>query len=202
MTAPDQDGTTLAPVSDRDQAPGGASYGVRSPYPASAPNGAEAPRSVADPGGPATERGVGPGVPTTEEEEPLHVASSETARRRSRQSVPRTNRVCPRFSDAEWALLQQAAQQAELAPGGYTAAAVIAAATSNDPTAAVADYRRGIQELMESNRQLGAVGNNLNQLAHYVNAGGQPGAGLQQLLARVGASIDAVDEAVAWMVRR
>ncbi|WP_405361855.1 MobC family plasmid mobilization relaxosome protein [Kitasatospora sp. NBC_00085] len=140
-------------------------------------------------------------MPTTGEE-PLHSARAEAARRRSRQSVPRTNRVCPRFSDAEWTLLQQAAQQAELAPGGYTAAAVIAAATSNDPTAAVADYRRGIQELMESNRQLGAVGNNLNQLAHYVNAGGQPGTGLRQLLARLGASIDAVDEAVAWMVRR
>ncbi|MFF3069217.1 MobC family plasmid mobilization relaxosome protein [Kitasatospora sp. NPDC057936] len=123
-------------------------------------------------------------------------------RRRLRQSVPRTNRICPRFSDPEWALLQRAAARADLAPGGYAAAAAVAAAASTDPSAAVADYRRGIQELMESNRQLGAVGNNLNQLAHYVNAGGQPGAELSQLLARVEASIDAVDEAVDWLVRR
>ncbi|MFE5581227.1 plasmid mobilization relaxosome protein MobC [Kitasatospora sp. NPDC056531] len=86
-------------------------------------------------------------------------------------------------------------------PGGFTAAAALVAA-STDPTAAVADYRRGIQELMESNRQLGAVGNNPDQLAHFVNASGQPGAELRQLLARVEASTDAVDEAVDRLVRR
>ncbi|MGF1425501.1 MobC family plasmid mobilization relaxosome protein [Kitasatospora sp. LaBMicrA B282] len=116
--------------------------------------------------------------------------------------MPRTNRVCPRFSDAEWTLLQRAADRAELAPGGYTAAAALAAAASTDPSAAVADYRRGIQELMESNRQLGAVGNNLNQLTHFLNAGGQPATDLRHLLHRIEASITAVDEAVAWMVRR
>ncbi|MFD8703619.1 MobC family plasmid mobilization relaxosome protein [Kitasatospora sp. NPDC059648] len=144
-------------------------------------------------------------MPTTGEEpqqQPSAEAVRTVTRRRLRQSVPRTNRVCPRFSDTEWALLKRAADRAELAPGGYTAAAVLAAATSSDPNAAVADYRRGIQELMESNRQLGAAGNNLNQLTHYVNAGGQPGVELRQLLARVQESIDAVDEAVAWMVRR
>ncbi|MFB8171446.1 plasmid mobilization relaxosome protein MobC, partial [Kitasatospora purpeofusca] len=67
---------------------------------------------------------------------------------------------------------------------------------------AVADYRRGIQELMESNRQLGAIGNNLNQVAHFLNAGGQPAADLRYLLDRVEGSIGAVDDAVAWMVRR
>ncbi|MFJ6381416.1 MobC family plasmid mobilization relaxosome protein [Kitasatospora sp. NPDC092039] len=123
-------------------------------------------------------------------------------RRRLRQPVPRTNRVCPRFSDPEWSLLQHAAEQAGLTLGGYTAAAAVAAAASIDPNAAVADYRRGIQELMESNRQLGAVGNNLNQVAHFLNAGGQPAADLRQLLHRVEAAIAAVDEAVAWMVRR
>ncbi|TQF02033.1 MobC family plasmid mobilization relaxosome protein [Kitasatospora acidiphila] len=133
---------------------------------------------------------------------PAAEAVRAAARRRLRQSVPRANRVCPRFSDPEWSLLQQAAGQVGLALGGYTAAAAVAAAASADPNAAVADYRRGIQELMESNRQLGAVGNNLNQLAHYVNAGGQPGTELRQLLARIEASIDAVDEAVEWLVRR
>ncbi|MGW3073913.1 MobC family plasmid mobilization relaxosome protein [Kitasatospora sp. NPDC001132] len=140
-------------------------------------------------------------MPTTGDEQ-APTAVRIVPRRRLRQSVPRTNRICPRFSDAEWTLLQRAADRAELAPGGYTAAAAVAAAASTDPSAAVADYRRGIQELMESNRQLGAVGNNLNQLTHYVNAGGQPGAEIRPLLARVEASIDAVDEAVDWLVRR
>ncbi|MFB7617759.1 MobC family plasmid mobilization relaxosome protein, partial [Kitasatospora sp. NPDC056181] len=159
----------------------------------------------ADPGGPADDRGAGPGVPTEGEEQqssPTVEAVRAATRRRLRHSVPRTNRVCPRFSDAEWSQLQNAAARAELAPGGYTAAAALAAATSTDPNAAVADYRRGIQELMESNRQLGAVGNNLNQVAHFLNAGGQPAADLRELLQRVEASIGAVDDAVAWMVRR
>ncbi|MEE1825342.1 MobC family plasmid mobilization relaxosome protein [Streptomyces sp. BE20] len=160
---------------------------------------------MADPGGPATDRGVGPGAPTKGEEQQILLSAEAipaATGRRLRQPVPRTNRTCPRFSDPEWSLLQHAAQQAGLAPGGYTAAAAVAAATSADPNAAVADYRRGIQELMESNRQLGGIGNNLNQVAHFLNAGGQPAAELRQLLARVEASIDAVDQAVDWLVRR
>ena len=69
-------------------------------------------------------------------------------------------------------------------------------------TAAVADYRRGVQELMESNRQLAAVGNNLNQVAHFLNAGGQPAADLRQLLHRIDTALAGVDDAVAWLVRR
>jgi hypothetical protein len=113
----------------------------------------------------------------------------------------RPYRVCPRFSEAEWDAVQAAAAQADLAPGSYTAAATLAAARSASPAAAVADYRRGIQELMESNRQLAAVGNNVNQIAHVLNAGGRPTADLWQLLRRVDAAIAAVDDAVARLVR-
>ncbi|MEV6209576.1 MobC family plasmid mobilization relaxosome protein [Kitasatospora sp. NPDC051914] len=144
-------------------------------------------------------------MPTTGKEQqqpPTAEVVRAAIRRRLRQSAPRTNRVCPRFSNTEWALLQRAAEQTHLAPGSFTAAATLAAAASTDPNAAVADYRRGIQELMESNRQLGAVGNNLNQIAHHANAGGPIGPDLRELLRRVEASIGAVDEAVAWMVRR
>ncbi|MET8546186.1 MobC family plasmid mobilization relaxosome protein [Kitasatospora sp. NPDC004799] len=142
-------------------------------------------------------------MPTTgEDEQQPTAARASSRRRRPRHTSQRRTCVSLRFSDAEWAAVQQAADYADLAPGGFSAAATLAAATSTDPSAAVADYRRGIQELMESNRQLGAVGNNLNQLAHYVNAGGQPGAELRQLLARVEASIDAVDGAVDWLIRR
>ncbi|RAJ44763.1 mobilization protein MobC [Kitasatospora sp. SolWspMP-SS2h] len=145
-------------------------------------------------------------MPTKKKEgqqgEPTAEAVRAATRRRLRQPVARTNRVCPRFSDPEWSLLQYAARQSGHAPGGYAAAATLAAAASSDPTAAVADYRRGIQELMESNRQLGGIGNNLNQVAHFLNAGGQVTTDLHQLLRRVEASIAAVDDAVAWMVHR
>ncbi|MFJ2192635.1 MobC family plasmid mobilization relaxosome protein [Kitasatospora sp. NPDC087861] len=139
-------------------------------------------------------------MPAEQESAPAS-ARATSRRRRPRHATQRRTCVSLRFSEAEWAAVQQAADHADLAPGGFSAAATLAAA-STDPSAAVADYRRGIQELMESNRQLGAVGNNLNQLAHYVNAGGQPGTELRQLLARVEAAIDAVDDAVDWLIRR
>ncbi|WP_256098198.1 plasmid mobilization relaxosome protein MobC [Streptomyces sp. MnatMP-M17] len=59
-----------------------------------------------------------------------------------------------------------------------------------------------MQELMESNRQLAAVGNNLNQVAHYLNSGGRPAGDLRQLLHRVDMALAGVDDAVAWLVRR
>jgi hypothetical protein len=187
---------------EANSAPGGASCGVRSPYPEPAPNGAGASRSAAGPGVPVAEREDGPGVPSGEEQPAPSAAVSAAPRRRLRQSTLRPHRICPRFSEAERTAVQHAARAADLAPGGYAAAATLAAATSINPTAAVADYRRGVQELMESNRQLAAVGNNLNQVAHFLNAGGQPATDLRQLLHRIDTALAGVDDAVGWLVRR
>ncbi|WP_245771847.1 MobC family plasmid mobilization relaxosome protein [Actinacidiphila guanduensis] len=155
---------------------------------------------------PAAEREGGPGVPAGEKQPPSPSPSSAAVRaaprRRLRQSSLRQHRICPRFSDDEWTAVQQAAHAADLSAGGYTAAAALAAASSANPTAAVADYRRGVQELMESNRQLAAVGNNLNQVAHFLNAGGQPATDLRRLLHRIDTALNGVDDAVAWLVRR
>jgi small-conductance mechanosensitive channel len=152
---------------------------------------------------PAAEREDGPGVPSGEEQTPPSAAvRAASRRRRPRHSAQRRTCTSLRFSDAEWTAVQEAAAAADLAPGGYAAAATLAAATSTNPTAAVADYRRGVQELMESNRQLAAVGNNLNQVAHFLNAGGQPAADLRQLLHRIDTALATVDDAVAWLVRR
>ncbi|MFE2595999.1 plasmid mobilization relaxosome protein MobC [Streptomyces sp. NPDC059396] len=137
-----------------------------------------------------------------EEQPPPRASVRAAPRRRLRQSTLRPYRVCPRFSEAEWTAVQEAADAAGLAPGGYTAAATLAAAASTNPTAAVADYRRGVQELMESNRQLAAVGNNLNQVAHFLNSGGRPAGDLRKLLHRVDMALAGVDDAVAWLVRR
>src|SRR5690606_30625331 len=105
---------------------------------------------------------TGPGVPV--EGEPL-----APARRRLRQPEQREHRVCPRFSTSEYAALQQAAAASRMTTGGYLAEAGIAAARAENPEAAVADYRRAVQELMASNRQAAALGNNLNQLARHLN---------------------------------
>ncbi|WP_370105584.1 MobC family plasmid mobilization relaxosome protein [Streptacidiphilus sp. BW17] len=138
----------------------------------------------------------------TQGEKPSGSARVVSRRRRPRHSSQRRTCTSLRFSEAEWTVVQEAADAADLAPGGFAAAATLAAATSANPTAAVADYRRGVQELMESNRQLAAVGNNLNQVAHHLNAGGHAGADLRQLLHRVDAALGSVDAAVAWLVRR
>lgn len=152
---------------------------------------------------PAAERDDGPGVPSVEKEQPQNTAArAASRRRRPRHSAQRRTCTSLRFSDAEWTAVQQAAAIADLAPGGYAAAATLAAATSLNPTAAIADYRRGVQELMESNRQLAAVGNNLNQVAHFLNAGGRAATDLRQLLHRIDTALSGVDDAVAWLVRR
>ncbi|MFJ2632195.1 hypothetical protein ACIO6U_09600 [Streptomyces sp. NPDC087422] len=87
-------------------------------------------------------------------------------RRRSR--VARRNRTHPCFSDSEWADLTAAASACGLKPGGYAAAATLVAARSQNPRAAIADTRRQLEELMNSNRQLAAVGNNLTQLLPHL----------------------------------
>lgn len=51
------------------------------------------------------------------EKQPLPPAAVRAApRRRLRQSSLRPYRVCPRFSEAEWTTVQEAADAADLAP--------------------------------------------------------------------------------------
>ncbi|MEI5135187.1 hypothetical protein RB199_27100 [Streptomyces libani] len=68
----------------------------------------------------------------------------------------------PRYSDNEFGLVQKAAELSHMALGGYVAESSLAAARSDAPTAAVADYRAAVKTLMDANRQLAMVGNNLN----------------------------------------
>ncbi|MFD7016404.1 plasmid mobilization protein [Streptomyces sp. NPDC059928] len=120
-------------------------------------------------------------------------------RRRLRDKQLRERRVHPRYNDAEFALIKNAAALSAMALGGYVAECSLAAARSDDPTAAVADYRAMIQALMASNGRLGRIGNNLNQLTWHLNKDGawpHPDT-VQHLLARVEESIAEVDAAVA-----
>ncbi|MEV6112507.1 MobC family plasmid mobilization relaxosome protein [Streptomyces sp. NPDC052109] len=120
-------------------------------------------------------------------------------RRRLRDKQLRERRVHPRYNDAEFALVQKAAALSRMQPGGYVAECSLAAARADDPTAAVADYRTMVKALMAANRQLGGIGNNLNQLTWHLNRDGAwPHSDtVQRLLERVEASITEVDTAVA-----
>lgn len=172
-----------------------ASCRVRSPYPASAPEGAEASGAGAAPDS------VGPGGPTEAGgAEPSSSAPQQRAqRRRLRDQQLRERRVHPRYNDNEFALVQTAAALSGMALGGYVAECSLAAARADDPTAAVADYRAMVKALMTANGQLGKVGSNLNQLTHHLNKDGawpHPAA-VQQLLDHIEASITQLDAAIA-----
>ncbi|MFF7440718.1 plasmid mobilization protein [Streptomyces sp. NPDC008122] len=165
-----------------------ASCRVRSPYPTSAPEVAEA--SSAE-GAPVS---VGPGEPNQGE-----ATQSRAPRRRLREPTLREKRVHPRYSDDEFTLLATAAALSRMPVGGYVAETSLAAARSDDPTAAVADYRAMVKALMAANRQLAAIGRNLNQLTHHLNKDGAWPASdvVARLLDRVETSINDVDVAVA-----
>lgn len=176
--------TTHAPASCR----------IRSPYPASALEGAEAP-------GAGTPGSAGPGEPTEGggSESSSNVPLQSASRRRLRDKQLRERRVHPRYNDDEFDLVQKAAALSRMKPGGYVAECALAAARAEDPTAAVADYRAMVKALMAANGQLGKVGSNLNQLTRHLNQDGawpHPDT-VQRLLDRVEASIAGLDIAVA-----
>ncbi|MFD9814469.1 plasmid mobilization protein [Streptomyces sp. NPDC059080] len=120
-------------------------------------------------------------------------------RRRLREPTLREKRVHPRYSDDEFALLATAASLSRMPVGGYVAETSLAAARSDDPSAAVADYRAMVKTLMAANRQLAKIGGNLNQLAWHLNKDGAWPAPdiVARLLDRVEASIGDVDVAVS-----
>jgi hypothetical protein len=66
------------------------------------------------------------------------------------------------------------------------------AARSQNPRAAIADTRRQLEELMNSNRQLAAVGNNLTQLFPHLPIA-------DRVLVLVRDALDAVDRTAAAM---
>ncbi|MGC5000044.1 hypothetical protein [Streptomyces sp. DT195] len=148
-------------------------------------------------------------IPLAELVRPAHVSSAGqplaaeiTRHHRRRMSEPRRYRTHPCFSDSEWADLTAAADACHLKPGGYAAATAVLAARTSDPRAAVADTRRQLEELMESNRQLAAVGNNLNQVLTHFRPGGPLHERAQRILGLVHDALDGVDAAAFEIVRR
>ncbi|MFF1693310.1 plasmid mobilization relaxosome protein MobC [Streptomyces sp. NPDC058257] len=129
----------------------------------------------------------------------LPASRKPVQRRRLRDKQLRDRRVHPRYNDDEFTLVKNAAALSHMALGGYVAECSLAAARSDDPTAAVADYRAMIKALMAANGQLGQIGNNLNQLTWHLHKDGawpHPDT-VQRLLDRVEASVAELDTAIA-----
>ncbi|MEV6009180.1 hypothetical protein AB0M29_20495 [Streptomyces sp. NPDC051976] len=129
------------------------------------------------------------------------LAADITRHHRRRLVEARRYRTHPCFSDREWADLRVAARTHRLKPGGYAAATALLAAHTSDPRAAIADTHRQLEELMESNRQLAAVGNNLNQLLAHLHANDPLHDQAQRTRRLVQDALDDVDAAaaeIAW----
>ena len=112
-------------------------------------------------------------------------------RRHSRPRRPRP--IFIRCSEDEYAALAAAAASSGLTPSGYAAEAAVAAAHSRldslpDPTLA--------RELIATRAQLRRYGNNLNQAARTLNAGGDPPEWLKNAIALTDRVIHNIDEAV------
>ncbi|MGP4115479.1 plasmid mobilization protein, partial [Streptomyces sp. 4N509B] len=115
----------------------------------------------------------------------------ERLRRRKREAEQRVHRTHPRFSDAEWAAISAAAKANHCTPGTFTALAAVLAAGHDDPRAAVADFRTGIQYLGQATTALARVGNLLNQETRYLHQGGHLHQAHLRLLARLEEAIEA-----------
>ena len=123
------------------------------------------------------------------------------ARRRKREPGQRAHRTHPRFSDTEWTAITTAAQANQCQPGTFTALATILAAGHDDPRAAVADFRGGIQSLNQATTALDRIGTLLNQETAHLHQGGTIYADHQRLLERIAQAVDTVEDAAVHLVR-
>ncbi|MDX3185401.1 plasmid mobilization relaxosome protein MobC [Streptomyces sp. ME02-7008A-1] len=161
-------------------APGGARYGVGPSKGRSnaipAPGVAEIPGSE---GAPRTETGV---VRAADEAALYRVAS-----RRARQDVQRTERVDVRYSVDEKSEIMAEAQRLGLA-GAHFVGAVVMAHLHGDHV--LPGHRTRIDDLIDElaalRTQVARIGTNVNQIAHRLNAGGDPHPGDKGTLVEAG----------------
>ena len=121
------------------------------------------------------------------------------ASRDRRHGTPRrVHQIYVRCSHAEYDAIRAAAISAGLTPGRYAAEAALAAARASSlPTT---DRRDVVIELMAARAQLRRYGNNLNQAARILNAGGDPPEWLKNAIALTDRAVQRVDRAVQGML--
>ncbi|MEU2375543.1 MobC family plasmid mobilization relaxosome protein [Streptomyces misionensis] len=168
-------------------------------------------RSNADMSAPAVAEDLGhQGVP--EEETPVGAAEQSPAasadevtlrriaRRRTRESVQRKERVDVRYSIDEKTRILTRARKLGIA-AAHLVGAVIMAYLDGDLTMGLAGQRTQLDDCLDKLDALRAgvarIGNNVNQIAHRLNAGGDPHPGDTAVLAQTERTLDAVRAAIS-----
>jgi hypothetical protein len=116
------------------------------------------------------------------------------SRDRPHRTPRRVHQVYVRCSQVEYDAIRAAAISAGLTPGGYAAEAALAAARASTPV--TGPEREVLLELMTTRAQLRRYGNNLNQAARILNAGGDPPEWLRNAVALTDRVVQRIDQAV------
>ncbi len=114
---------------------------------------------------------------------------------RKHQRPGRSVRLTLRYSAAEFADIRSAATAAGVTATSYAADAAIAAARGHASGGGATD-RQLVLELLASRAQLRRYGNNLNQAARILNAGGDPPEWLRNAIALTDRVVHRIDGAV------
>jgi hypothetical protein len=123
-------------------------------------------------------------------------------RRERRDDEPRAHRVNLRLGDDELAAVQAGATLAGLTPASYAARTVVAVAMGT-LTPIPTTTREELRELVDARTALTRIGNNLNQIARTLNAGGDVSREqLAAVIEHVGQAVRRVDEATLVNMRR
>ncbi|XQE80476.1 MobC family plasmid mobilization relaxosome protein [Streptomyces microflavus] len=215
MTSDDPAVVTAGQQRDPTTAPGGASYRVRRSY---GPSYALAPAQEGggSPTGPrARAHGEQPGnrhqgAPVTGGEANCAPQSASTPpfpdrkpRRRTRNPSERTRKTTTRLSDTEKAEIAAAATQRGITVARFLAGAGLAAARGSTALHTNERWDAAIDELAALRTALARIGNNINQIAYVLNAGGQPRPGeLDHALSTLLRLLARVDDAANNLVNR
>ncbi|MGW2059007.1 MobC family plasmid mobilization relaxosome protein [Streptomyces sp. NPDC001840] len=124
-------------------------------------------------------------------------------RRRARNPTERTHKTTTRLSDTEKTEITAAAKQRAVTVARFLASAGLAAARGTTATQTNEQLDTSIDELAALRTALSRIGNNINQIAHVYNAGGQPRPGeLDHALAALTRVLARVDDAADSLVKR
>ncbi|GAA2935811.1 MobC family plasmid mobilization relaxosome protein [Kitasatospora cinereorecta] len=219
MTANDPAASTPGQERDPATAPGGASYRVRRSYgptyalaPAQEGGGSSAgprARALGDQPGNRHQGAPVTGGESDRDDHREQLSPSTPAfpdrkpRRRSRNPSERTRKTTTRLSDTEKAEIVAAAAQRGITVARFLAAAGLATARGSTTLHANERLDSAVDELAALRTALARIGNNINQIAHVHNAGGQPRPGeLDHALSVLTRSLGRLDDAANDLVTR
>ncbi|MET8623686.1 plasmid mobilization relaxosome protein MobC [Kitasatospora sp. NPDC004669] len=140
--------------------------------------------------------------PPTDAPPSLPAFPDRSPRRRHRDARSRTKKLTVRLNDSEEAEITAVASARAMTVGRFIATSALSTArglsADHDPQDRL---DRAVDELAAARAHLARVGNNANQIAHQLNAGGYPRPGeLDAVLAAVRQAVAAVDRTANQLV--